>query len=356
MKVGILGLPSSGKTTLFNLLTSSRADTTPYSSGKGEVHLGAVQVADERLDQLARVYGSKKITHAEISFVDLAGMPGAEARRADDLIPHLRDADALALVLRDFESETAPAPGGRVDPAADLDEIYSDLILSDLGVAERKLDHLEREKKGKDPTKIREYELITRVKEALESEKRLASLSFDEEEEKHLSGYGFLTLKGVIPLRNIGEGGSPDPSPQLAKKAAALGAPLLSINALLECEVRELPEEERPSFYETFGIEGKARTRFIRAAYEALDLITFFTAAPNEARAWAIPRGIPAARAAGKVHSDMERGFIRAEVIPYPTLVELGGERQAKEKGKMRLEGKEYIVADGDVLLIRFSP
>ena len=359
MKVGILGLPSSGKTTLFNLLTGASADTTPFSSGKGEVHLGAVQVPDNRVEKIAAHYASKKATHAEISFVDLAGVPGSGARgavKAEDLIPHLRDADALALVLRDFESETAPAPGGRVDPAVDLDEIHADLLLSDLAVAEKKLSHLEKEKKGKDPAKVHEYELLSKVKACLDSEKRLASLPFDEEEERLLSGYGFLTMKGVIPLRNFGEGGSADPSAELARKAAALGVPLLSMNALLECEVRELPEEERASFYETFGIEGKGRSRFIHAAYEALHLITFFTAAPTEARAWAIRQGTAAVKAAGKVHTDMEKGFIRAEVIPYETLVELGGVKQAKEAGRMRLEGKEYVVTDGDILQIRFSP
>ncbi|MFH1277789.1 MAG: DUF933 domain-containing protein [Candidatus Eisenbacteria bacterium] len=355
MKVGILGLPTSGKTTLYNLLTGSGADTTPFGSGKREANLGVVKVPDDRLERLAVLYGSKKITHAEISFVDLAGIPGDDraAERAEDLLPHLRDADALALVLRDFESPHAP--GDRVDPAADLGEIRSDLIVSDLSIVEKKLGHLEKEKRSGDPAKVREYELFVRAKECLEGAHRLATLDFTDDEKKQISGYGFLTMKGLILLRNIGEDRPPKAPEALTVRAAQMHAPLVSLNALLEHEVRSLPEEDRETYYREYGIEGHGRSRFIRGAYEALDLITFFSAAPNEARAWPIPRGMNARRAAGKIHTDLERGFIRAEVIELETLIELGGEKHAKEKGKMRLEGKEYIVQDGDVILVRFS-
>lgn len=357
MKVGILGLPSSGKTTLFNLLTGSGADTTPFGSGKREANLGVVKVPDERLERLRVLFDSKKITYAEISFVDLAGVPGDDrsAERAEDLLPHLRDADALALVLRDFESPHVPLPEGWSGPLADLDEIRSDLIISDLATVEKKLGHLEKEKKSGDKAKVREYELFVRARECLEGEHRLARLELTEEEQKQLSGYGFLTLKGLILLRNIGEDRSPAAPDPLAARAKQMHVPLVSLNALLEHEVRSLPEEDRETYYEEYGIEGHGRSRFIRGAYEALDLITFFSAAPNEARAWPIRRGLNARRAAGKIHTDLERGFIRAEVIDHETLVALGGEKQAKEKGKMRLEGKDYIVQDGDVLLVRFS-
>ncbi len=357
MKVGILGLPTSGKTTLFNLLTGSDADTTPFSSGKREANLGVVKVPDERLDRLAALYSSKKITPAEISFVDLAGMPGGSraAERAEDLLPYLRDADALALVLRDFESTQAPAPGGRIDPTRDLEEIRSDLIIADLASVEKKLGHLERDKKSGDTAKVREYELFLRAKECLDAEKRLAALELEPDEKKCLSGYGFLTLKGLILLHNISEGRPSEPSPELVAKAEQMRASLVTVNALVEHEVRQMPEEERETFYEMYGIAGHGRSRFIHGAYEALDLITFFSAAPNEARAWPIRRGISARRAAGKIHTDMERGFIRSEVIPLDLLIELGGEKEAKEKGKMRLEGKNYIVQDGDVMLIRFA-
>lgn len=357
MKVGILGLPSSGKTTLFNLLTGSEADTTPFGSGRREANLGIVKVPDERLDALADLYKSKKYSPAEISFVDLAGLPGDDraGERAEDLLPFVRDADALALVLRDFDSPHSPAPGGRVDPAADLAEIRSDLIVSDLGTVEKKLAHLEKEKKSGDPAKLREHHLFVRAKECLEEERPLASLDLDADEKKLLAGYGFLSLKGTIVLRNSGEDRPAEPPADLVARAAEMRAPLVSLNALLEHEVRSLPEEERETFYEEYGIEGHGRSRFIRGAYEALDLITFFSAAPNEAHAWPIRRGTDAKRAAGKIHTDLERGFIRAEVIDYKTLIELGGEKQAKEKGKMRLEGKDYIIQDGDVVLVRFS-
>ncbi|MFH1680146.1 MAG: DUF933 domain-containing protein [Candidatus Eisenbacteria bacterium] len=358
MKVGILGLPASGKTTLFNLLTGSDADTTPFSSGKRGANLGVVRVPDDRLQKVAGLFQSKKAVPAEISFVDLAGLPGAADRsgeRAEDLLPYLRDADALALVLRDFDSEQVPAPGGRVDPAADLDEIRADLILSDLAVVEKRLPHLEKEKKSGDPARKHEWELLQKAKECLEEENRLAALGFDPEEKKLLAGYGFLTLKGILVLRNVGEDRPTEAPPALVERAAGLGAHLLSLNALLEEEIRELPEEEREDLYKSYGIEGHGRRRFIRGAYEALDLITFFTANQNEAHAWPIPRGTIAVHAAGKVHTDLERGFIRAEVIPCGILAELGGEKQAREKGRMRLEGKEYVVQDGDVMLIRFA-
>jgi hypothetical protein len=358
MKVGILGLPASGKTTLFNLLTGSEADTTPFASGKRGANLGVVKVPDPRLERLASLHRSKKTTYAEISFVDLAGVPGAAERsgeRAEDLLPHLREADALALVLRDFDSEQAPAPGGKVDPAADLDEVRADLIVSDLAIVEKKLQFLEKEKRSGERAKVREWELLLKSKECLDGEKRLVSLGFDAEEKRLLGGYGFLTLKGLVVCRNVGDDRPHEAPPALVEKAADLGAELLTMNVLLEKEVRELPEEERETFYKTLGLEGHGRTRFIHAAYDALHLITFLTGGETEAHAWPIPRGTTAAQAAGKIHTDLERGFIRAEVIPYDLLSELGGEKQAREKGKMRLEGKEYVVQDGDVMLIRFS-
>jgi len=358
MKVGILGLPTCGKSTLFNLLTGSRVETTTFSGGKRGANLGTVKVPDERLYRLTAMHHSKKTTPAEIVFVDLAGIPGAPDRtgeRAEDLLPHLRDADALALVLRDFDSEQAPAPGGRVDPAADLEEIRTDLIISDLAIVERKLPFLEKEKRSGERAKTREWELLSRAKECLEGERRLASLGLEPEDLRLLGGYGFLTLKGLVVCRNFGENRGVEPPAPLAARAEQLGAALVSINALLEEEVRELPEEEREEFYRTYGLEGHGRSRFIQAAYRSLDLITFFTTGETESHAWPISRGTTAVRAAGKIHTDLERGFIRAEVIPIDVLFELGGEKQAREKGKMRLEGKEYVVQDGDVILVRFA-
>jgi len=357
MKVGFLGLPTTGKTTLFNLLTGSEADTTPFASGKREANLGVVKVPDDRLEKVAVLYDSKRAVPAEIAFVDLAGIPSGDraGERAEDLIPYIRDADALALVLRDFDSEQAPAPGGRIDPAAELEEIRSDLILADLASVEKKLARLERELKSGDPDKKREHDLFVRAKEWLDGEKLLSDIDLSDDERRLLSCYGFLTSKGLIVLRNFGEDREGAPPAELAEKAAALGAPLVSMNALLEYEVRELPLEERETFYAEFGLEGHGRTHFIRGAFEALDLITFFTGGTKEAHAWQVPRDTRAVVAAGKIHSDMERGFIRAEVIDFETLAEAGGEKEAKAIGKMRLEGKDYIVQDGDVLLIRFS-
>ncbi|MBN1825449.1 MAG: redox-regulated ATPase YchF [Candidatus Eisenbacteria bacterium] len=357
MKLGILGLPSSGKTSLFNLLTGGTADTTPFGSGKRRANLAVVKVPDDRLDRLAAFYRPKKITPVEIAFVDPGGLPGADrsGERAEELLPHLRDADALVLVLRDFESEIVPAPGGRVDPLADLDEIRSDLIVADLATVEKKLERLEKEKKGGDPAKQREYDLFARARDCLESERRLYSLDLTRDEEKTISNYGFLTRKAMILLRNTGDGASPEEPEALRARAEHMGAPLLSMNALLEREVLDLAEEERAEFYESFDIEGGGRERFIRAAFDSLDLISFFTGGERDCHAWTVRRGSHAPVAAGKIHSDMEKGFIRAEVIPVDDLIALGGEKGAREKGKIRTEGKEYVVRDGDFIIILFN-
>ncbi len=357
MKVGILGLPGSGKTTLFNLLTGLSADTTPFGASRREANLGSVKVPDERIDRLVELYAPKKTTYTEISFVDLAGLPKAEERSSgiDDLIPHLRDADALAIVLRDFESALPPPPLGKVDPAAELDAVRADLILADMGTAEKRLDRLAREKKSGDAEKVREFALFERLHACLEEERFLRKLALEPPEMRLISGYGFLTLKGFLLLQNRGEEGGDEPSVALAGAAKKMNAPLVSMNTLLEKEVIELPEEERAEFCESLGIAGGGRDRFIRGAYKALKLISFFTAGPKEVRAWTVTKGSNAPTAAGKIHSDMERGFIRMEVIPWDVLVELGSEKAVKEQGKMGLEGKEYIVKDGEVVVVRFS-
>jgi len=358
MKVGILGLPGSGKTTLFNLLTGLSADTTPFGATRREANLGSVKVPDERIERLVALYDPKKTTYTEISFVDLAGLPKAEERSGggiDELIPHLRDADALAIVLRDFESSVAPPPLGKVDPVAELEAVRADLILADMSTAEKRLDRLAREKKSGDPEKVKEHALFERIRAALEVERFLSELDIEPAELRLISGYGFLTLKGLLLLQNRGEEAGAEPSAVLTAEAEKIGAPLVAMNTLLEQEVTELPEEERAEFCESLGIEGGARDRFIRGAYEALKLISFFTAGPKEVRAWTVTKGSNAPTAAGKIHSDMERGFIRMEVIPWDVLVELGSEKAVKEQGKMRLEGKEYIVEDGEVVVVRFS-
>lgn len=350
-----MGLPSSGKTTLFNLLTGQTADTTPFASGKKEINLGSVMVPDVRIDRLIELNQPKKITHTEISFVDLAGLPNTDDRKGiDDMIPHLRDADALTLVVRDFENASAPAALGKVNCVSELNSVKSDLIFADLNTAEKRLERLEREKRGGDKDKIREYEIFEKAKEMLENEQFLSEMKLEPHDEKLIVGYGLLTKKRYVVMHNFGEGSGEIPE-ELAKEAASMGAPLVSMNTLLEHEVMEIPEEERAEYCESLGIAGDARDKFVRAAYDALNLISFFTAGPKEVRAWTVERGATAQRAAGKIHSDMERGFIRAEVIPFDVMSELETEKAVKEAGKMSLEGRSYIVNDGDVLVIRFS-
>jgi GTP-binding protein YchF len=361
VRVGLLGLPASGKTTLFNLLTLSKAETGAFSGGKAEPHLAVIKVPDARIDQLSAIFEPKKTTYAEIAFVDMAGLPGDPAARRGqtaDSFKVLRDTDALALVVRAFADPAVPHPHETVDPARDLDELTTELIFADLDLVTRRLERLVKEAKN-DPRLKKEESILQRVREGLEGEQTVRSLDLAPEDARAIAGFRFMTEKALLVVANAGEEGAARAGvghvAALAAAAEARGLPALEVAVRAEAEIAELPEAEQAAFLAEIGVAESGRTRFIRRAYEILDLVSFFTVGPDEVRAWTIRRGTIAVAAAGKIHSDIERGFIRAEVCRHEDVLALGGMKGLKEKGLLRLEGKEYVVQDGDVAHFRFS-
>lgn len=358
MKLGIIGLPNSGKTTVFNALTGSHLETSAVSSGKLEVHTAVVNVPDARVDKLSNMYTPKKTTYATVVYNDVAGVDkgiGNEGM-SGQLRNALSNLDGLIHVIRVFEDNTVPHPYETIDPARDLEIVDSEFLLSDLITVERRLERLNEDlKKGKTGDKrliTEEIELLTRLKAHLETEKPLRDLDLTEHEMKPLRGYGLLSLKPVVIVLNFGD---------KARNPAELityphkNSVLLGLQGKIEAEIAQLPAEDRAMFMEEYGISESGAARVIQASYELMHIMTFFTVGPDEVRAWSVDRGATAPEAAGVIHSDLQRGFIRAEVFTYDDLVTLGGTHEIKAKGKFRLEGKEYIVQDGDILNIRFN-
>jgi len=347
MKMGILGFSGSGKTTVFNLLTGLSATVGP--GGDRKPNIGVIKVPDERIDKLCAMYNPKKTTFAEMSFVDVAGKAPDGSGVALDvgLLTHVRDTDAFTLVVRAFDSmmmENAPSP------AADLKNLDSELIINDLAVAEKRLDRLARESK----TEELEGQLLTLCLAHLENDSPLRTLDLTEEQELFLRGFRFLSQKPALVLVNTGDGTDGIPA-EVSAYAADNGMETINLCAAIEAELAELDAEDQALFLSEYGIDAPGRDRFIRAAYHKLTLISFFTTGEDEVRAWTISRGTPAVKAGGKIHTDIEKGFIRAEVTPYAALMELGSEQAVKSAGKMGLEGKEYVVQDGDICHFRFN-
>ncbi len=345
MKVGLVGFAGSGKTTVFNTLTGLNV---PVGFG-GEVRLGAVKVPDQRIDSLNRIFKRRKTTYAEIVFSDIPGEHGAEkqglSRKA---LVQIRDQEVVCLVLRAFPN---PALGAAPDPLADLEAFHTECVLSDLELVERRLDRAKKDKP--DPLELAAFE---RMKATLEHEWPLRSLSSEALNRDHLKGYGFLTDRPLLVVLNRSEQEAAAPLPdQLAVRLKELHAAGLVLSASVEAEIATMNAEDQAAFLADLGVAESARTRFIRTAYGLLDLIAFFTVGEDEVRAWTIKRGTRARQAAGRIHSDLERGFIRAEVIPYPLFMEYGSEAALHKAGKARVEGKDYVVSDGDILHIRFA-
>jgi GTP-binding protein YchF len=339
MKAGLVGSARSGKTTLFNALTAL------HRAGDAHVHLGAIKVPDKRIDALAALYKPKKTTFAEVVFVDV---PGPRTKGLDaDALRALADVDALCLVLRAFEG----ADGATPQPLPELRDFDAELALHDLAVIERRLDRLRKEHAGRTTA---EYHELERLRQHLEAGKPLRTLAFSEAEQREMAHFGFLSRKPLLVVLNVGEAdaGRPVP-PELEAEQGAHGAESIALCASVEAEIAELDPSEQPAFLESLGLREPARERFIRAAYHLLDLVSFFTVGEDEVRAWTIHRGDKAPRAAGRIHSDLERGFIRAEVVHYEDFMGASGEPKAREKSKSRLEGKEYVVRDGDILHVR---
>jgi GTP-binding protein YchF len=347
-----VGFAGSGKTTIFNALTGLTAEVGGYGA-KEKANIGVIKVPDHRVDRLADLFNPKKKTYAEISFVDVAGPQAESAERTHlgldpKLVQHMREADALVHVVRAFDSPMLLEPA---DPARDIRAFDDELILTDLVQIENRIARLKKEKDS-----ARETELMNRLKGALESETLLRDLELAHEELGLIAGFRFLSLKPLLLLINQGEDGAAhETTPDVRSLAESKKLSVIAMSGKVESEIAELAPEEQREFLKDLGIDEPARDRFIRAAYSLLDLISFLTAGEDECRAWSIKRGTTAHKAAGAIHSDIERGFIRAEVTRFEDLVELGSEARCREQGKLRLEGKEYIVQDGDVAHFRFN-
>ena len=351
MKLGIIGLPQSGKTTIFNAITRGDAPTTA-SAGRFEVHTAVVDVPDERVTKLSEMFNPRKTIYAKVTYADIAGLESGSAKSgiSGQLLNQLAQMDGFILVVRAFESDLVMHPSGSVDPKRDVESMLSELLLNDLIAVERKLERLtdERRKGGTDKTiNERQTVLFTRLNEALNENIPLRKLEFSLEEQKELSSFGLLTRKPVLVVFNLGEGQS---APHME-----LDVPSVSLMGKLEMEIAQLPPDDAAMFMEEYGIKELSLNKMISLSYELLQVQSFFTVGEDEVRAWETKIGATAQESAGEIHTDLMRGFVRAEVVAYEDLISLGSMAEAKAKGKFRLEGKEYIVKDGDIVHIRSS-
>lgn len=355
MKTAIIGLPMVGKTSLFTILTGVHEATRV---GSMEARLGVTKVPDERLDALAEVFEPPKISHATMEYLDFPSI-SKEALREPKYLSSMRLAEALAHVVRVFESDTVPHEKETVDPVRDINDVEAELILSDLVVVEKRLERLAKDrKKIKDPELDREFELLTQCKAVIEDDQPLRSMELDPAQEKLIRGFGFLSRKPMLYVLNLGE----DDAARLHEiekefhDQHAADKPRTGVTAIcgkIEAELAELDAEEAEEYMSSYGLPEDGLKRLINAGYSLLGLMSFLTAGETEVHAWTIPVNSTAVKAAGTIHTDFEKKFIRAEVANWKTLVDEGGYAGAREKGHLRLEGKEYIVQDGDVLLIR---
>lgn len=335
MKIGIIGLPGSGKSTVFEAITGISKEKLQHEIGKP--HIGTIAIPDKRLDFLADVFKPKKVSRIEITFED---MPGYKVKQ-------IKEVDALLCVLGIFSGS---------NPLKDLDSIESDIILTDLEAIQNRLSHLEKESRTGKPELKKEKEVLLNCKQHLEKEKLLNELELNRDEEKLIRGYQFLSQRPMLVVSNVSEDDMKKPiSKELEDYANKKHTRIIKFCAQIEEEISELKEEERPDFLKEMGIDEPAKDKIIKASFDLLDLISFFTIKGDETRAWAVKKGINALEAAGKIHSDIKRGFIKAEVINFEKFKECGSMAEAKNRGQLRLEGKEYIVQDGDVINFRFN-
>ncbi len=366
MKVGIIGLPSSGKTTVFNAISGGNAEVHAFSaSSNAEPNMAVVSVPDERQEWLKDLYKPKKTAYATVELVDVAGVVPGQAKTdgfSPQMLTNLRQVDALVHVVRVFTDPAVSHPSGAVNPLNDAELLELEFIIADLGVVEKRLSKLDAEiqkKKGPDKSLLEaEKDLLVQFQKDLSDEKPLRQKTLSEEEMKLIRGYTFLSQKPLLVVANVDEADIPkgaDAVPGLEKWCSDRGMPLIVFCAKTEMEIAQLDEAERAEFLSALGIEEPSRDKLIKAAYQLLTLIAFFTVGEDEVKAWTITRGTIAQEAARKIHSDIARGFIRAEVVAYDALKQHGTWNGAKDKGQVRLEGKEYKVQDGDCINYRFA-
>jgi GTP-binding protein YchF len=351
MKLGIIGLSQAGKTTIFNALTRGNAPTTA-SAGRFEVHTAVVDVPDPRVDRLSAIFKPRKTIYAKVTYADIAGLESGAAKAgiSGQLLNQLTQMDGFLLVIRAFQDDNVAHPAGSVDPGRDLEAMTGELLLNDLIAVERKLERLveERKKGGTDKAvNERQTALFTRLHEALNASTPLRRLELSPEESRELASFGLLTRKPLLTVFNLGEGQKP--------VELQLDHPSVSLFGRLEMEIAQLGPDDAAVFMKEYGIEELGLSRMIRLSYDLLRLQSFFTVGEDEVRAWTVDRGATAVEAAGAIHTDLQHGFVRAEVVACDDLLSLGGMNEAKAKGRLRLEGKEYIIKDGDIMHVRFN-
>ncbi|HWQ69382.1 MAG TPA: redox-regulated ATPase YchF [Patescibacteria group bacterium] len=358
MRIGIIGLPASGKSTVYRLLTHGQPS---HQAGQlGEASIAVVKVPDPRLERLALMFKPKKLTPASFELVDFAPLVKESSKPASpggQLFPQMRQATALLMVVRAFEDERVPHIEGRVDPAKDAATLQAELVLADLDVVEKRIARIEEAfRKGKKGESLQELALLKRCYAALQEEQPLRGMSLTAEEERLLRGFQFLTAKPSLLVVNTGEeaGGEPPDLPTLPATTDLQSRPI-ALSAKLELELGDLPPEESSTFRAELGLDASAEPRLRQACYDLLGVMTFFTVGSDEVRAWTIPLGATALQAAGAIHSDLEKGFIRAEVVAYEALIRCGSLAATRQDGSLRLEGKDYRVVDGDIMTIRFN-
>jgi len=358
---GIVGLPNVGKSTIFNALTSAGAQASNYPFTTIDPNVGVVDMPDERLDKLAEIYQPKKLTPTTMEFVDIAGLVKGAAQGeglGNKFLANIREVDAIAHVVRCFEDPNVIHVAGKVDPKEDIEVIEAELMLADLDAIEKRLYKAEKLTKTGDRKAMEEVEFMRRLKDMLSRGEPIRRASHSEEETLWLKNYALLSAKPVLYVANVAEDMTDKPNQlvdAVKKIAADEGAKVVVISGQVECEIAQLPRGERTEYLAGMGLKESGLDRMIRAGYELLGLITYLTAGEKEVRAWTISRGTKAPQAAGKIHTDFEKGFIRAEVFHYDDLIRLKTEQAVKAAGLLRSEGKEYVVKDGDIMLFRFN-